>query len=65
MTAFDLSGKLAVVTGARRGIGRAIAVALAEAGADIVATSAAMEQVEEEREGCTGEALRRNQVFQA
>jgi hypothetical protein len=29
------------------------------------ATSAAMEQVEEEREGCTGEALRRNQVFQA
>ncbi len=29
---FDLSGKLAVVTGARRGIGAAMAAALAEAG---------------------------------
>jgi 2-deoxy-D-gluconate 3-dehydrogenase len=40
---FNLSGKTALVTGARRGIGKAMAVALAEAGADIVATSAAME----------------------
>ena len=40
---FKLSGKTALVTGARRGIGMAVAVALAEAGADIVATSAAME----------------------
>ena len=32
---FDLSGKVAVVTGANTGIGQAIAVALAEAGADI------------------------------
>jgi 2-deoxy-D-gluconate 3-dehydrogenase len=37
---FRLDGKTALVTGARRGIGRAMAVALAEAGADIVATSA-------------------------
>jgi 2-deoxy-D-gluconate 3-dehydrogenase len=36
---FDLSGRLAVVTGARRGIGLAIAEALARAGADIVAVS--------------------------
>jgi NAD(P)-dependent dehydrogenase (short-subunit alcohol dehydrogenase family) len=32
---FDLSGKKALVTGASRGIGQAIAVALAEAGADL------------------------------
>lgn len=32
---FDLSGKVAVVTGANTGIGQAIAVALAEAGADV------------------------------
>lgn len=36
---FRLDGKLAVVTGATRGIGRSIAVALAEAGADIVGVS--------------------------
>jgi 2-deoxy-D-gluconate 3-dehydrogenase len=40
---FNLSGKTALVTGARRGIGMAMAIALAEAGADIVATSATME----------------------
>jgi 2-deoxy-D-gluconate 3-dehydrogenase len=35
-TGFDLTGTLAVVTGASRGIGAGIAVGLAEAGADIV-----------------------------
>ncbi|MBW8736287.1 MAG: SDR family oxidoreductase [Streptomyces turgidiscabies] len=43
MNAFDLTGKLAVVTGARRGIGRAMARALAEAGADIIGVSANLE----------------------
>lgn len=33
---FDLTGKTAIVTGATKGIGQAIAVGLAEAGADIV-----------------------------
>lgn len=41
---FDLSGKLAVVTGARRGIGRAIAALLAAAGADIIGVSAQLEE---------------------
>lgn len=40
---FRLEGKLAVVTGARRGIGLEIAKALAEQGADIIALSANME----------------------
>jgi 2-dehydro-3-deoxy-D-gluconate 5-dehydrogenase len=44
MTAFDLTGKLAVVTGARRGIGRAMARALAGAGADIIGVSASLEE---------------------
>ncbi|HEX9865932.1 MAG TPA: 2-dehydro-3-deoxy-D-gluconate 5-dehydrogenase KduD [Acidimicrobiia bacterium] len=40
----DLSGKTALVTGARRGLGRAIAVGLAEAGADVIGVSAAQEE---------------------
>jgi 2-dehydro-3-deoxy-D-gluconate 5-dehydrogenase len=36
-TQFDLSGKIALVTGARTGLGRGMALALAAAGADIAA----------------------------
>ncbi|MER6534171.1 SDR family oxidoreductase [Streptomyces sp900105755] len=44
MSIFDLTGKLAVVTGARRGIGQAMARALARAGADIIGVSAHLEE---------------------
>lgn len=40
---FDLSGKTALVTGCRRGIGRAIAAGLAHAGADVVGVSAGLD----------------------
>jgi NAD(P)-dependent dehydrogenase (short-subunit alcohol dehydrogenase family) len=42
----DLDGRVAVVIGGTSGIGRAIAHGLAEAGADVVATSRRAEQVE-------------------
>jgi NAD(P)-dependent dehydrogenase (short-subunit alcohol dehydrogenase family) len=44
---FDLTGKSAVVVGGTSGIGLAMAIGLAEAGADVVATSRRPEQVEE------------------
>ena len=39
ISSFDLSGRVAVVTGASRGLGRGFARALARAGADLVVTS--------------------------
>lgn len=43
MNRFDLTGKTALVTGCRRGIGLAMAEGLAEAGADIIGVSAQLE----------------------
>jgi NAD(P)-dependent dehydrogenase (short-subunit alcohol dehydrogenase family) len=43
---FDLSGRVAVVTGGTTGLGHAIALGLADAGADVVATSRRREQVD-------------------
>lgn len=43
MDLFQLKGKTALVTGCKRGIGKAMAVALAAAGADIIGVSATLE----------------------
>lgn len=52
---FNLKGKTALVTGCKRGIGKAMALGLAEAGADIIGVSASLEKhgsmVEQEVEG--------------
>jgi NAD(P)-dependent dehydrogenase (short-subunit alcohol dehydrogenase family) len=60
-TLFDLSGRLAVVVGGTSGIGRAIALGLADAGADVVVTgrrAANIETVAAEIEGRGRRTLR-------
>ncbi len=43
-TLFSLEGKTALVTGSKRGIGKAIAIAYANAGADVICVSATLEE---------------------
>ena len=45
---FDLEGKIALVTGCSRGIGKAMAVGLAEAGADIIGVSSSLKKHDSE-----------------
>jgi 2-deoxy-D-gluconate 3-dehydrogenase len=59
---FKLDGQTALVTGCKRGIGRAIAVALAEAGADIIGVSATLEAAGSEVER---DVLARGRSFKA
>ncbi|MGD6966752.1 SDR family NAD(P)-dependent oxidoreductase [Rossellomorea vietnamensis] len=47
LPSFELTGKTAVVTGAGRGIGRAIAIGMAEAGADVAILSRTEEDLKE------------------
>ena len=44
---FDLSGKVSIITGGGDGLGRAMAIALAEAGSDIVICSRKVGKCEE------------------
>jgi len=44
---FDLNGRVAVVTGGTTGLGHAIALGLADAGADVIASSRRREQVDQ------------------
>jgi NAD(P)-dependent dehydrogenase (short-subunit alcohol dehydrogenase family) len=54
MSLFDLSGRTAVVVGGTSGIGRTLAIGLAEAGADVVATGRRLPLVEEVSADITG-----------
>ena len=44
---FNLQGKVAVVIGGTSGIGRSIALGLADAGADVIPTSRRVNKIEE------------------
>ena len=58
---FKLTGKIALVTGGARGLGKTMATALAEAGADIVLTGRSLENCQvtaKEIAGATGRTVR-------
>jgi NAD(P)-dependent dehydrogenase (short-subunit alcohol dehydrogenase family) len=55
---FSLEGKVTIVTGASRGIGRATALAFAKAGSDIVLTSRKVQDLEKVAEGIRAEGRR-------
>ena len=62
---FDLTGKIALVTGCKRGIGMAMALGLAEAGADIIGVSASLELVGSDIEKAVTGLDRKFKAYQA
>lgn len=62
---FSLKGKTALVTGCKRGIGYAMAEALAEAGADILGVSATLELEGSKIEKCIKEIGRNFKAYQS
>lgn len=65
LKAFDLSGNTAVVTGCNRGIGKGMAIGLAEAGADIIGVSATIKLSGSEVEGEVTKLGRSFKAYQA
>jgi 2-deoxy-D-gluconate 3-dehydrogenase len=65
LKAFDLEGKTALVTGCNRGIGKGIAIGLAEAGADIIGVSATMKLHGSETEIAVQALGRKFKAYQA
>lgn len=62
---FDLSGKTALVTGGNKGIGKGMALGLAEAGADIIAVSSSIELQGSEIEKAVTALGRKFKAYQA
>ena len=65
MDLFNLSGKTALVTGCNKGIGKAMAIGLAEAGADIIGVSGSLEVSGSEVELAVKATGRKFRAYQA